>query len=309
MKHQNAWVYNLMLIGTAFLWGVSFLWVKDALNAGLDSSFFLFLRYLLASLLWLPFCGKELKTLSRRQVFMGLTVGFFLYAAMLVQTIALGMTTPSNSAFITTSYVVLTPFVVWVLLRQKPKKKIYACAALCFLGLYVLTRVPGERFSLSFGDGLTLLSALLFALQMTFLYRFSSQLPSKVLTFLPQATACGCSFLTACVTGKMTFQGVDIKAALIPTLLVVFLATLAAGYFQTVGQKHVEPSRCALIFSLESVFACVASVAMGYEPLTSNLVGGGLIIVLSIIISELPSKEERQKARLLQQLRQEEKQR
>ena len=186
MKHQNAWLFNLMLIGTAFLWGVSFLWVKDALNAGLDSSFFLFLRYLLASLIWLPFCGKEVKKLTFRQVLMGLTVGFFLYAAMLVQTIALGMTTPSNSAFITTSYVVLTPFVVWALLRQKPQKKIYACAALCFLGLYVLTRVPGESFSLSFGDGLTLVSALLFALQMTFLYRFSSQLPSKVLTFLPQ---------------------------------------------------------------------------------------------------------------------------
>ncbi len=307
MKHQNAWLFNLMLIGTAFLWGVSFLWVKDALNAGLDSSFFLFLRYLLASLIWLPFCGKEVKKLTFRQVLMGLTVGFFLYAAMLVQTIALGMTTPSNSAFITTSYVVLTPFVVWALLRQKPKKKIYACAALCFLGLYVLTRVPGESFSLSFGDGLTLVSALLFALQMTFLYRFSSQLPSKVLTFLPQATTCVLSFITALVTEKVTFQGVDVKAALIPTLLVVFLATLAAGYFQTVGQKNVEPSRCAIIFSLESVFACIASVVMGYEPLTTNLVAGGLIIVTSIIISELPSKADRRQARLVKQMRQEEK--
>ena len=78
MKHQNAWLFNLMLIGTAFLWGVSFLWVKDALNAGLDSSFFLFLRYLLASLIWLPFCGKEVKKLTFRQVLMGLTVAFSL---------------------------------------------------------------------------------------------------------------------------------------------------------------------------------------------------------------------------------------
>lgn len=110
MKTQKALFYNFLLVATAFIWGVSFLWVKDALNAGLDSSFFLFLRYLLASLLWLPVCAKELRQATGRQIWMGVVVGFFLYAAMLVQTVALNVTTPSNSAFITTSYVVLTPF-------------------------------------------------------------------------------------------------------------------------------------------------------------------------------------------------------
>ena len=46
---------------------------------------------------------------------------------------------------------------------------------------------------------------------------------------------------------------------------------------------------------------------MGYEPLTTNLVAGGVIIVTSIIISELPSKEDRRQARLVKQMRQEEK--
>ena len=62
MKTQKALFYNFLLVATAFIWGVSFLWVKDALNAGLDSSFFLFLRYLLASLLWLPVCAKDRKS-------------------------------------------------------------------------------------------------------------------------------------------------------------------------------------------------------------------------------------------------------
>ena len=69
------------------------------------------------------------------------------------------------------------------------------------------------------------------------------------------------------------------------------LATIAAGYMQTVGQKHVEPSRCAIIFSLESVFACLSSVVMGYEPLTPNLAIGGLIVVCSIMISEYQGKK------------------
>ena len=70
----------------------------------------------------------------------------------------------------------------------------------------------------------------------------------------------------------------------------VLLATIAAGYMQTVGQKHVEPSRCAIIFSLESVFACLSSVVMGYEPLTLNLALGGLIVVCAVMVSEYQGK-------------------
>lgn len=297
MKQGKAWFYNLILVLTALCWGVSFIWVKDILNAKMDSSFFLFIRYLLASLIWLPLCMKDLRRVTARQVLMGVTVGVFLYAGMLVQTIALNVTTPSNSAFITTSYVVLTPFVTWLLLRRPPKKKVYLCAALCFAGLYVLTRTPGEAFSLSLGDGLTLLAALLFAFQMTFLFRFGNHLPTRLLTFLPQATTCVLSLVTAMATQKVSFEGVQVKQIILPTLLIVLVATIGAGYMQTLGQKHVEPSRCAIIFSLESVFACATSVLMGYEPLTVNLVVGGLIVVASIIVSELPSKAERAAAR------------
>lgn len=291
MKTQKALFYHGLLVATAFIWGISFLWVKDALNANMDSSFFLFLRYLLASLLWLPLCAGELRRASWRQILMGAIVGFFLYAAMLVQTVALNVTTPSNSAFITTSYVVLTPFASWLIMGQKPRKKVYACALLCLLGLYVLTMTPGQRFTLSFGDGLTLLAALLFAFQITFLYRFTSQMPARLLTFLPLATTCLLCMVTALVTGKMSFAGVQVRQAIVPTILVVLLATLAAGYMQTVGQKHVEPSRCAIIFSLESVFACLSSVVMGYEPLTPNLALGGLIVVGSIMLSEYEGKK------------------
>ncbi|WP_458861931.1 DMT family transporter [Acidaminobacterium chupaoyuni] len=291
MEKNKKLFYDLVLVTTALIWGVSFVWVKSVLNAGMDSSFFLFVRYLLASLIWLPFCVKDLSHITRRQLLMGVIVGLFLYGGMLVQTIGLGSTTPSNSAFITTSYVVCTPFVTWLILRRRPHKKVYFCAALCFLGVYILTRVPGEAFSLSLGDGLTLISALLFAMQMTFLFRFSPHIPTKLLAFLPQATAAFLCFITAMLNNTISFKGVEIEKALGPIMLVVFVATIGAGYLQTLGQKHVEPSRAAIIFSLESVFACMASVLMGYEHLTVNLVIGGLIIVASIVYVELPERK------------------
>lgn len=291
MKESKKIVYDLSLIITAFIWGISFVWVKDVLNAGMSSSFFLFLRYTLASLILLMFCIKDLKKITREQLYMGVVIGFFLYAAMLVQTIALNVTTPSNSAFITTSYVVITPFVTWFMLRVRPKKKIYFCAVMCLAGLFVLTRVPGQAFSVSAGDALTLFSAVLFAFQITFLFRFSSHMTTKLITFLPLATTAVLSFTTALVTNSITLKGVDTLACIFPIIATALCATIGAGYLQSFGQRHVEPSRAAIIFSLESVFACAASVAMGLDKLTPNLVIGGAIIVATIIVSEWKPKQ------------------
>lgn len=291
MKINKKIIYSGALVLTSFIWGIAFIWVKSALNAGMDSSLLMFVRYTLAALVLFPFCAKGLFKLSRKQMVMGIIMGVALYAGMIVQTIALNVTTPSNSAFITTSYVVITPFVTWFMLRVRPKRKIYFCAVICLIGIFILTRVPGEVFSISAGDALTLVAALLFAVQMTLLYRFAAFLPTKQITFIPLVVTSVLSLITAAATNKLSFEGVDIAACILPITLVAVCSTVIAGYLQAFGQKHVEPSRAAIILSLESVFACVASVIMGFDKLTLSLVVGGTIIVSTIIVSEWPSKK------------------
>lgn len=263
---------------------------KNSIKRRDGQQLFLIHQIHVASLILLPFCAKDLFKLTWQQLRMGATIGFCLYAAMMVQTFALNVTTPSNSAFITTSYVVITPFVTWLMLRVKPKKKTYICGALCLIGVFILTRVPGEVFAMSPGDALTLVAAVLCAFQMTFIYRYSTYLPTKLLTFMPLAVTALLSFLTALFTNKISFVGIDLSVCILPIILTVLCATIGAGYLQAFGQTHVEPSRAAIIFSLESVFACITSVLLGFDKISANLVIGGAIIVSTIIISEWQSK-------------------
>ena len=73
----------------------------------------------------------------------------------------------------------------------------------------------------------------------------------------------------------------------------------AAGFLgQTWGQRHTTPIRVGLIFSLESLFAALLSVAVGAESLTPWQWLGGLMLVGGVVIGELPEDAAPQPARV-----------
>ena len=65
---------------------------------------------------------------------------------------------------------------------------------------------------------------------------------------------------------------------------------------QTTAQQHVESAKAAIILATESLFGTVFSVILGYDKLTVNMVLGGLIILISILMTELklPKKGEKE---------------
>ena len=68
---------------------------------------------------------------------------------------------------------------------------------------------------------------------------------------------------------------------------VALLSTALATLLQNLAQRHVEPSKAALLFSLESVFAVAFSVLLYGERLTPRLVAGFALIFFAVLVSEL----------------------
>jgi len=58
---------------------------------------------------------------------------------------------------------------------------------------------------------------------------------------------------------------------------------------QNVGQEHVPPAQAALLLSLESVFAVVASVIFYGEEVTPRLALSFATIFAAVLVSELGS--------------------
>lgn len=140
--------------------------------------------------------------------------------------------------------------------------------------------------TIGFGEGMTLLGALLFAVHIVFVSKFAREYDVLVLTVF--------QFLTegalGCVMGA-SFETPPLLSAFTPELvasmafLAVFASVVAFG-IQNVSLAYVPPSQASLFLSLESVFGVLFSVMLYGEQIGLRLVMGFALIFVAIVVSE-----------------------
>lgn len=277
---------NGLLFIVTIIWGGGFL----ATNSALDSFspfYTLMIRFLGASIFPLLLSMKKLKTLELGDLKQGCIAGIYLFLAFAFQTFGLQSTTPSKNAFLTATNVVFLPYLVWIIYRQKPTKKQILASFTCVIGIGCLTLDP-SNLNLGTGDLLSLLCAIFFALHIIKLSRLS-HMDAIVLTSLQMLSA-GILGGIAALLFEQPPQQIS-GQALGGILYSIFIATLLAYLLQTIGQKYTSASSASLILSLEAFFASLFSFLFLKERFTLLMIGGALLIFLSIIYIEYePSK-------------------
>lgn len=282
-----------MLMITTTAWSMSFIWSKMVTNTGMAPEVYLFLRYSLAALLLFPFAVRHFKTMTRRQAMMGCNMGLIFFVSMLFQTIGITMTTPSNSSFITTIYVVLAPFITWLLMKQKPSKSIYAAVVLCLIGIYVLNMKPGEIIAMNLGNALTLVGAVGWALQVTYTSMVGDKMPPSLLSFLTFGTLGSCGFAYCLFTGALGTTTADqLYGSAWAIVLAAIFPTILANLVQVFAQPKVDTNKATVIYTLEAVFATIFSIILGLESLTMSVIAGGGIITAGVLVAQFGGKKE-----------------
>jgi drug/metabolite transporter (DMT)-like permease len=242
------------------------------------------LRFSLAALLLFPFLFRGSKKIDRGVFRSGFTLGILIFLGFILQTVGLAYTTASKSAFITSMMVVFTPLFQFALLRRWPRPENLIGVTIVSAGLWFLTQPTGG--ALNRGDLLTLLSAVVFSLYIVSLDSVSRKHDPFHLTFAQAVAPAVYSWIALFFIERPFFHP---TAAAFSTLgYTALLATIGAGYLQTRYQRDTTPTRAALIFALEPVWAAMLGFFFLQERLgLSGLIGGGLIIV-GILFSELP---------------------
>lgn len=280
-----------MLLVITAVWGISFVFNKRAI-AAMPTMYVLTLRFLPSALL----VGAVLfplrhKRLNKTLVWHGVLLGVMLFGAYAFQTFGLKYTTPARNSFITAIYCVLTPFVMWVLYKQKPHSYNLLAAAMCMAGLALIV-LSGEKdgeYTYLLGDMLTLACAGFYVMQIVFIGRFHEKDDVLWLLFFELLTVgvlCG----IGAVAVELPLYGPEAfvisKDMVVNLLFLTLAATLFAQLGQIVGQKYSSPNQAAIILSLESVFGALFSVLMGEEKLTGGLIGGFVLIFVAVLWSE-----------------------
>jgi drug/metabolite transporter (DMT)-like permease len=273
---------ELYLLAVTLIWGSTFVITKGLLQ---DVSPFLYtaLRFSGAAILLALFSLRSVATLRQATVVKGGILGLLLFLGFILQTIGLQYTSASKSAFITGMLVVLTPICQIIIERRPPQLGNLIGIAFVTIGLYFLTSPEGSEFNI--GDLLTLGCALCFALHIVYLDIFS-QVHQPVQLAFSQFLASGIlAFLGVFLYEDVTWHpNPKLLGAL--AYLTVF-ATLIALFVQVKYQKDTTPTRAAVLFSVEPVFAALIAYFFVGEVLGVIGVLGGGLIVAGMLISEL----------------------
>jgi len=146
---------DLLLLLVAVLWGSGFVFMRQAAGHGtifiLNGS-----RFLLGGLLLLPITRLK-GAFNHSNILYVCLAGFALFCASLFQQAGLVTTTAGNAGFITSLYVVIVPFLLWVFWRERPSSLIVSGLAvlLAITGGFLLS--TGGSFQVRIGDILILI--------------------------------------------------------------------------------------------------------------------------------------------------------
>jgi len=280
---------DLALALCSFIWGTTFVVIKDAL-ADISVIAYLAVRFSLAAILMAAIYWRTVRRLTLPAISAGAQIGAFMFGGYIFQIAGLKFTTPSKAAFITGTFVVFVPVILALFGRRRIRLWLWLGATAALTGLFFLT-VPREGWgALNRGDPIVFGCAIMFALHMIFIGQYVGRYSVAALSFLQVATTAVLSSallplaaVARCEHTRVSWTGYLVFAI----LLTAIGATVVGMSLQTWAQQYASPSHAAILVSLEPVFAALTSLVLGAEHLGARFVLGAALIFAGILLAEL----------------------
>lgn len=294
---------SLLLVLTAFIWGVAFVAQSTGGDAVGPYSFNC-IRFLIGSVVLIPvYTFMDRKNLSTKKPvtpkqkkelrIAGICCGLCLCVASNLQQVGITMGTSAGKAgFITACYILLVP-ILGLFLKKKCGLNIWIGVFLTLGGLYLLCINGAFRLQLS--DILLILCALMFSIHILVIDHFSPLVDnvrlSSIQFFIAGIFSAIPMFLSdmnhSFANLSDWLSGFQSLSAWIAILYAGVLSSGVAYTLQIVGQNGVNPTVASLLMSLESVFSVLAGFVLLGEKLSEKELLGCLLIFVAVCLAQI----------------------
>ena len=305
-----------MLVLTTLIWGGTFPVIQWALK-DISPMLMVGIRFILAGLLAWPVLVPPKRTISETPqtpsqprfnlsvLVWGLVIGLGMLAGYAGQTIGLQYTTVPRSGFITYTFALFVPFLQFFMLGRRPKIGNLLGLFVVFWGLSFVTETssaplrladfhPGRIITVTrglLGGGLN--KGDLFSLAGAVGYAFYIVLLDKA-TKICHPGAVTVVQMLACGAFALILSPFVETPRLVPTLnlagsiiyLAVFGGVIALALMNWF-QRHLNPLRAVLIYSLEPIFASILAWVLMGTIMTGREIVGAFFILSGILVSDL----------------------
>lgn len=214
---------------------------------------------------------------------MGFICGIPLFLGIIFQQYGLIWTTAGKAGFITALYMLMLP-IFGLFLKKKVEGKVWLCVLIALAGLYLLCMQGG--ITLQLGDGLILICAVFFAIQMLVVDYVVNECNPVFISAVEFLFAGIFSLIGTFIFENPTWS--SIVDCAVP-ILYGGICSCGVGYtLQTVGQKNAEPTQASLILSLESVMSVVGGWLILRQHMSIRELIGCLVMFAATTIATIP---------------------
>lgn len=278
-------VASIILAVVALVWGTTYAVIKDTLSVVQPFSLMMFrfgFSALILSLMYL----KKFKTIKSVDLKRGIIIGIFMFLAFYFLIVSIRFTTASKFSFIVGAYVLIVPFLSWVINKTKLDRYAIVGAILATIGLAFLTMERGAVFNL--WDLVAGCCSFFFAAHMIAIEKYSGDSDPILLTIIQFITT---AVLFIILTGIKEGYDFMVLPEIKWTLgYLVIISTIIPFAIQNIVQRYISSTSTALILTLQSAFGSIFAVYYLDERMTKQMIIGCLLIFIAIVFQETKLK-------------------
>ncbi len=296
-----------LLLLTAMIWGFAFA-AQRAAGAAFGSISIICLRSIIAFFVLIPVVmlfdrlrgdGRHLFSRQNGHLRIGITrvewVGGFLcglalgVASLLQQYGLLYNQSSGKTAFITALYVALVP-VFGAFVGRRTSLLVWLGVLGSVGGAFLLAFdfAGGEQISLAFGDLLVLLCAVVFAVQILVIDRFSPRCDGIRISLVQFLTGAVITLPFMLIVEGATLTPAVFSAGILPLLYLGVMSSGVAYTLQIIGQKKTHPAVASVVMSLESVFGLLGGAIVFGERLEKpSEIAGCVVLFASVLLTQM----------------------
>lgn len=297
--------HSVFLLLASFFWGTAFVAQSIATNY-LDPYTYNVCRFLVGFAVLLPvgiLAGRkdphsvnyvhhtpESAAKSRKDLLIaGLSCGTCIFLAGSLQQVGLMYTTAGKSGFLTAMYIVLVP-VLGIFLHRKCPVTVWIAAGVAVVGLYFLCMTGNA--SMNRGDVITLVCAIVFAIHILVIDRFSPMVNGVQLSAVQFLVGGLFSIIPMLFLESPSWTSV--LTAWGPILYAGIFSSGIAYTLQIIGQREMNPTVASLLMSQESTVSVISGWLILGDALNGREIFGCVLMFCAIVLAQLPGRTAKQ---------------
>ncbi|MEA2709102.1 MAG: hypothetical protein QOF78_1703 [Phycisphaerales bacterium] len=296
-----------LLLATLF-WGCGFTWAKAggenvnrlvglAQGAPLGPVWLLSVRFLIAGVLWLLIFPASRRGWTWKSIGRAAAAGAFLSAGLVTQHLGLDRGSEAVIAFLTSLTILFVPLLMTIVLRRPPPAILWIGVALAMLGVWMMTGASPSGFGI--GELLGVICAVLFSMHLISVNTIlGNDSPARMAAgqFLTVGfiTMLICLFVERgpeSLAPSRTWELMSAPGVSLNLALMIVFVTIGAFGLQTHFQPRIDPTRAALLYLVEPIFAALYPwITQGRGLTMIATAGAALILVANVLVEVLQSR-------------------